>query len=400
MSSAVPSPKDIIKSFPDVPQKIQGLPRYTDLKQLRETVKNNAASVDTIYGGGRHGHLGLVVPANVYNMIVPPLDPDGNAWVDPVHPGLVPAYPPNANDDVIETIRAAHKEQLRCWKLCGNVNKALVQQILQSVDNIYIRALRNRHTGYANLHVRDLLQYLFKNYGRILPHAVAENDQLFRKSWDPSAPFEVLIDQIETAQEVAEDAVQPYTRAQILNNAFHIVQQTGVFIDDCKRWTEKPDGEKTWINFKTHFLAAQEQFRLQQTTKHSGFFSYLIEKTVNDKCTPILDAANSILTATTASDDDPSTLTNTHTAYTTQHHELKTIIDNLRKEVAQLKEQATKKKTRTPRKDRGGYCWSHGYLVHPDHTSITCRSKKPGHQDDATWEDNKGGSQWGKPNNM
>ena len=211
-----------------------------------------------------------------------------------------------------------------------------------------------------------------KNYGRILPHAIAENDTLFCKAWDPSSPLEALIDQIETAQEIAEDAIQPYTQAQILNNALHIIQQTGVFVEDCKRWTEKPMGQKTWPNFKTHFLAAQEQFWLQQTTKHIGFFSYLIKKMVQDKCTPILEAANSIITASTASADEPSTLTHTQTVYTTQHSRLTTIIEDLHKEVAQLKEQAKKKKVRTLRKDRGGFCWSHGYLVHLDHMSATC----------------------------
>ena len=75
---------------------------------------------------------------------------------------------------------------------------------------------------------------------------------MFCKAWDPSAPFEVLIDQIENAQEIAQDAVQPYTQAQILNNALHIVIQTGVFVKDCKEWTKKPQQEKTWVNFKTH----------------------------------------------------------------------------------------------------------------------------------------------------
>ena len=126
---------------------------------------------------------------------MPPVNPNVNAWVDPVHPSLVPAYSPNATEAVIKNIRAAHKEQLRCWKLCGQVNKALQQQVLQSIDPIYVRALRQPHTGFANVHIRTLLQYLFTTYGRILPNALEENDKLFRKTWDPSVPFEVLINQ-------------------------------------------------------------------------------------------------------------------------------------------------------------------------------------------------------------
>ena len=181
MTLSVPSPKELIESFPDVPQKISGIPTYTSLKELRQSIKTNASSVDTIYGGGMHGHLGLVLAPAIYNQIVPQVNQNVNSWMDPVHPGLVPAYPPQATEAQRESIRAAHKEQLRCWRLCGNVNKALTQQVVNSVDNIYIRALRNPNTGYASLHIRDLLRYLFTNYGRLLPHALAENDANFRK---------------------------------------------------------------------------------------------------------------------------------------------------------------------------------------------------------------------------
>ena len=164
-----------------------------------------------------------------------------------------------------------------------------------------------------------LLQYLFTTYGRILPHALEENDKLFRKTWDPSVPCKVLIDQIKTAQEIAEDAMQPYTRAQVLSNALNIVQKTVVFGKDCKRWTAWPVQEHTWNNFKAHFLSAQEQFRLQQTAAHSGYFGFLLDKTIHDKCLPIIEAANSLVTASTAREDKLSTLLATHATYTTQH---------------------------------------------------------------------------------
>ena len=296
----------------------------------------------------------------------------------------------------METIRAAHKEQLRCWRLCGNVNKALQQQVLQSIDPIYVRALRHQHTGYTNLKVRDLLTYLFQHYGRILPHALADNDKQFRKDWDPTSPFETLIDQIETAQELAIDGMQPYSQPQILSNALHLVQKTGVFAEDCRKWTAKPEPEKTWTNFKTHFLDAQEQFRLQQTAKHSGYLGYLLDQQLNEKCMPILEAANSIVTASTAREEELSTLSATHTAYSAQQSKLTDIIETLRKEVAELKEQ-TKKTRNTRRLNPNGYCWSHGYKVGPGHNSKTCNKRKPGHKEEATRDNPMGGSEAGKP---
>jgi hypothetical protein len=49
--------------------------------------------------------------------------------------------------------------------------------------------------------------------------------------------------------------------------------------------------------------------------------------------------------------------------------------------------------------DTGGYCWSHGYLVRPNHTSLSCGAKgqKAGHQPTATRDNPMNGSTRGKP---
>ena len=52
----------------------------------------------------------------------------------------------------------------------------------------------------------------------------------------------------------------------------------------------------------------------------------------------------------------------------------------------------------SPMPDRGGYCWTHGYRVSKlNHTSVNCRWKDDGHKDEATRNNNLGGSQYGKP---
>ena len=101
-----------------------------------------------------------------------------------------------------------------------------------------------------------LVKYLFQMYGKITPQALETNDQVFKKDWDPNTPFELLIDQIESAQEFAQDA---YTPQQILTQAYNLVYKTGMFFEDCKDWNSKPPNQKTWTNFKQHFLNTQEQ---------------------------------------------------------------------------------------------------------------------------------------------
>ena len=90
---SVPTPAEILESFPETPTKIQGLPTYQTLRSLRDVLKANAASVETIIGGGTYGHLGLILPAHVYNNIVPPLHPGTNSWNDPIYPGINRLFP-------------------------------------------------------------------------------------------------------------------------------------------------------------------------------------------------------------------------------------------------------------------------------------------------------------------
>ena len=47
--------------------------------------------------------------------------------------------------------------------------------------------------------------------------------------------------------------------------------------------------------------------------------------------------------------------------------------------------------------DPNGYCWTHGYRVTNGHNSHNCAGKLKDHQDEATRNNNLGGSQKGKP---
>jgi len=42
--------------------------------------------------------------------------------------------------------------------------------------------------------------------------------------------------------------------------------------------------------------------------------------------------------------------------------------------------------------DNQNYCWTHGYRVGKGHTSATCNTRAPGHQEAATRADPMGGS--------
>jgi hypothetical protein len=49
-----------------------------------------------------------------------------------------------------------------------------------------------------------------------------------------------------------------------------------------------------------------------------------------------------------------------------------------------------------PETNNENYCWSHGYQIHEDHTSVTCMRQAAGHHEAATKTNNMGGRQWGR----
>ena len=72
------------------PTKITGQPNYALLKQIKEELKANAASVSSNLGGESNGHLGLVLTTTEYATVCP------TSYVRPAHLGVlvIPPGPP------------------------------------------------------------------------------------------------------------------------------------------------------------------------------------------------------------------------------------------------------------------------------------------------------------------
>jgi hypothetical protein len=177
------------------------------------------------------------------------------------------------------------------------------------------------------------------------------------------------------------------------------VFNTGSYFDECKTWNATLPANKTWENFKTHFLDAQDQLRQQQATgqqggfhganansaeQHSGVTNEIYQETA--------EALANLATASSTDRQALSNLTNTVAALTQQlsakDSQIKTLQEQLRKKRVSFDAIVT---------DNGTYCWSHGYKVGKQHTSESCHFPKPGHIKTATRKDTKNGCQHGKP---
>jgi hypothetical protein len=83
--------EDVIASFPHpILPTVQGDPYYQTIHAIRRLLQANARSVDTHFGGGALGHLGLIVSDSSYAMIFPEAEEFPTLWESPTAPGWAP----------------------------------------------------------------------------------------------------------------------------------------------------------------------------------------------------------------------------------------------------------------------------------------------------------------------
>ena len=178
--TSVPSIDSIIESFPnpELP-KIEGKPTHDDMANLRTLLAANAASIPSLRGGGGHGYLGIVLSPAVYTTV------SATAWNNPNFPGAVPVIAPNATAAATGEAVRQHTERLREWKEYTHVEAALKKQLINAIEPIYLRAIRDGHVGFDQHKVSDILQHLMSSCGNITAMDLETNSKTMKEPWQP-----------------------------------------------------------------------------------------------------------------------------------------------------------------------------------------------------------------------
>jgi hypothetical protein len=108
----------------------------------------------------------------------------------------------------------------------------------------------------------------------IAPTELTQNYERLNTPYDHNQPIEMLFQQIQEARAFAVAGGQPYGAAMMVNVAYTLVLNTGLFPDACRAWQSRVIAAKTWAQFKIDFATAHREFRLtNQTAQQSGFHS-------------------------------------------------------------------------------------------------------------------------------
>jgi hypothetical protein len=108
----------------------------------------------------------------------------------------------------------------------------------------------------------------------IAPTELTQNYERLNTPYDRNQPIGTLFQQIQDARAFAVAGGQPYGADMIVNIAYTLVFNTGLFPDACRAWQSREIAAKTWAQFKIDFATAHREFRLtNQTIQQYGFHS-------------------------------------------------------------------------------------------------------------------------------
>ena len=387
--------ESILESFPNQHiARVPGEPTYKSIKQIEKLLVENAASMHSNLGGGNFGYLGLVIKPARYETIS-----GGTAFNEHPNPTTHPTIPEGSTQPQIAAITNRHKEEKRLYKEQECIKKALKNQLTQAFDETYIEELKNTYTGYNNVLIQNMLDFLYKTYGQITSIDLETNENKMSKPYNEDLPFSVFIKQIDDGVEFAEAGGVDFTAKQIVSKAYNILLKSGVYLLGCREWEHKPDEDKTWVNFKKHFtkeyrlLKTQRSLGTTESFQRANAIKEVLERQEEfHKCST--DVLQDIANIVQNKPEDTANLVKL-----ADFEELKENYKKMQNDISNiykiLKDEKTNEKQIPNKFKKNKYCWTHGIC---GHKSENCKNKADGHQDAATANNKIGGNMeiWAK----
>jgi hypothetical protein len=327
------TPDELIAGFPhsSLP-KVRGERTFEDLKVIRRLLNTNAMSDYSYVGGGHHGHLGIIMTNDEYFAIA------ADVFLIPNNPGASPEVVVGMTAAVIAELTRLYRKATQVYLTYHNVDQAIKKLILEAFDDAYLNALLDEVVRYAKCMSLDLLTHLLTFYAMIAPTELTQNYERLNTPYDPNQPIETLFQQIQDARAFAVAGGHPYGAAMIINDAYTLVFNTGLYPDACRAWQSRAIAATTWAHSKIDVATAHREFRLtNQTAPQSGFHSanMMIEQ---GRYESMQETAEEIAQVATASDRGTvATLTTTNTKLATQLEVGHALIAQLKSEIATLK---------------------------------------------------------------
>ena len=129
----------LVESFPHpVVTPIVGMPAYKTLVDKIYQISSKVALMQTKIGGGKLGFFALTVSTTVYATL------SATTSAKPANPGTVPSITTNSTRIEQTAIRYKFTLDTELYLLLQNMDKSLKQHLLEALEDIYIRELKEK----------------------------------------------------------------------------------------------------------------------------------------------------------------------------------------------------------------------------------------------------------------
>jgi hypothetical protein len=180
-------PDELIAGFPhsSLPNVI-GEPTFEELKVFWRLLNTNAMGVSSSVGGGRHGHLGIIMTNEEYFTIAADVFPVPN------NPGASAEVVAGMKAAVIAEMTRLNRDATQVYHTYHNVNQATKKLIIEAFNDAYLNALSDKIVGYANCTSLQLLTHLLTYYAIIAPTELMQNCERLNTLYDHGQPIKTL----------------------------------------------------------------------------------------------------------------------------------------------------------------------------------------------------------------
>ena len=185
----------------------------------------------------------------------------------------------------IATQKAQHEENVRIYNECQRVELALRNQLIEAIEPIYLKPLRNSNTDMINNPIPEIITFLKDRYGKISDPKLRDMErEVLEFVWDPADQPDTVFNEVDEYVDLCEMIGQPINDRKQVQIAYCIFHKTGVYRDSLKDWSKRTT-QQDYENFKT--FMREEHERLEEVgaldISESSLNQANIIQSINDK---------------------------------------------------------------------------------------------------------------------
>ena len=391
--------------------KVFGEPTTHSLHQLFKQLKRNARSVPSTLGGGQYGHLFMVLTPEEWTAlpestpVIPPEDPD---------PFALQRGTPAVE---IAVNQKTHEEEKKKYNKFQALKRILRNQLVSAIQPEYLDPIRCEITDMVNEEVPEIIKFLQNAYGKMSVNEIEEETARIRNfAYDPTTSINILLTAIQKHADILKIAGAELRDTQIQTLAYYLLNKYDLFRDALKAWNKVPT-PKTWDMMKTHMRSEYNMLKEVNalSIQESALNTTDIMNELKNQQEELLDSAEkrfktnltevmNMAISDVESKNDTSEQINNAAEINTLKQEIKKLTTQLQnsrgRAISHFDAISTSQGPRNflPNQryrrnnfQRQFYCWTHG----AGHSGWNCKNPAEGHQPSATFNNRKGGSNFG-----